>query len=377
MINAPSIEVKFLTDYQLTFTAHSELNPLSDISYLNTDNTFKGKKGFHLCGGSVDSETGEITGCLLDGTYTFYNSSTNAYKGFLGNSLSNNDYGFNTPQTLTFRARNDGTYIKSILIFFDGVAGEYATELYFSDALDDYDRVVDTRYTSAFKIKNNKNLFMYSFGQDSKIRQITLHISKWSKKNALVKIVKIKTGYTGEYDYRTIKSLKWDDNKFNDETELKFGISSNNANFEIFDNDGIVHDLYAKNLIFQNVTVRIYIDGVQQGEFYIDQKHNERGSEEWTFDCIDFFERIKDDIVPTMQITDNCTLETIIQWCMGGKGVVVEYSPEALSACRSFTIPKAYITSQQTIYQVLLKVCQCGLLRMYMSLGKLRVTRGI
>lgn len=376
MINAPKVEIKYLIDYDLTFRDLSEQNAQADTDLLNSDSGFKGKKGFHLCGGSVDPDTGEVSGCLLDGTYTFYANGSSSYMGFLGNCLSDNNYEFETPQTITIQAQNQGTFIKSILIYFDGVAGEYATELYFTDAIKN-DDTTDSRYTSAYKIKNSKNLFMYSFGQDSDIKKITLHISKWSKKNALAKITKIKTGYTGEYDYKTIKSLKWDVNKFNDETELKFGISSNTATIEIFDNDDIVYDLYAKDLIFQNVTVCIYIDGIPQGEFYIDQKHNEKGSNEWTFDCIDFFERIKDDIVPTMQITEDCTLEYIIQWCMGGKGVVVEYSDDALDTCQTFTIPKAYITSQQTLYEVLLKVCQCGLLRMYMSLGKLRITRGV
>lgn len=376
MINAPKIEIKYLLDYTLSFTSYSEQNAQANLSNLNSDRKFKGKKGLHLCGGSVDDDTGEVSGCPLDGTYTFYASGSQSYDGYLGNCLSNNNYEFLTPQTLTFTATNAGTYIKSILIYFDGVAGEYATELYFTNAIKE-NGTTDSRYTSAFRIKNSKNLFMYSFGENSDIKTITLNIAKWSKKNALVKIIKIKTGYTGLYDYGSIKSLKWDDNKFSDESELKFGVSSNTASFEIYDTDGVIYDLYAKNLIFQNVTAKIYIDGIFQGEFYIDQKDNQKGDETWAFDCIDFFERIKDDIVPMMQITNNCSLQEIISWCVGGKGISVEYTSEALTACQSFIVPKAFIKSQQTLYEVLLKVCQCGLLRMYVSLGKLKITRGV
>lgn len=378
MENAPLVNIEYLINYELQFTGYSEQNHQSNTTDLNLDRTFKGKKGLHLCGGSVNAETGEVSGCLLDGTFTFYKSNNSSYNGYLGNCLSNDNYGFSTAQYIDISVKNDGSYIKSILVYFDSVANEFPTEVYFSNAVND-DGTTVSKYSSLYRIKNNKTLFMYSFGEDSEIVSIRLNISKWNKKNALVKIVKIKTGYTGVYDYRTIKSLKWDDDKFSDETELKFGISSNKASLDIFDNDDIIDELYAKNLIFQNVEAKIHIDGIYQGSFYIDTKDNERGDDVWGFDCIDFFERMKDDIVPIMPIdaTGTCNLTKIISWCCDRKGINVEYTSEAKTACDNYYIPKAYIKSQQTLYDVLLKVCQVGLLRMYVSLGKLKITRGI
>lgn len=378
MENAPRVEIEFLVNYELTFTSYSEKHDQSDMSNLNIDTNFKGKKGLHLCGGSVDEETGEVSGCVLDGTYTFYKSTSNSYNGFMGNCLSNDNYGFSTAQYIDFSVKHEGSYIKSILIYFDTVANEFPTELYFSNAINE-DGTSVSKYSSLYKIKNNKTIFMYSFGEDSQITSIRLNISKWSKKNAFVKILKIKTGYTGIYDYASLQSLRWDNDKFSDETELTFGISSNKASVEIFDTEDIIDELYAKNLIFQNVMAKIYIDDIYQGSFYIDEKNNDRGDEVWTFDCIDFFERKKDDIVPIMQIdtSGNCNLTKIISWVCDRAGIEVEYTDEAKTACDAYKIPRAYIKSQQTIYEVLLKVCQVGLLRMYVSLGKLRITRGI
>lgn len=376
MENAPRVEIKFLVDYELLFNNYSEKHDQSDMSNLNIDTVFKGKKGLHLCGGSVDEETGEVSGCVLDGTYTFYKSTSNSYRGFMGNCLSDNNYGFSTAQYIDFSVKHDGSYIKSILIYFDTVANEFPTELYFSNAINE-DGTSVSKYSSLYKIKNNKTVFMYSFGEDSQITSIRLNISKWSKKNAFVKILKIKTGYTGIYDYTSLKSLKWDNDMFSDETELQFGISSNTASVEIFDNDDIIDELYAKNLIFQNVTMRIYIDGAYQGEFYIDTKNNERGSDVWVFECIDFFERIKDDIVPMMQIKEDLPLTQVISWVLDRKGIDYEYADGVYDLCNKYIIPRAYIKSQQTIYEVLLKVCQVGLLRIYVTNGKLRITRGI
>lgn len=376
MENAPRVEIKFLIDYELVFNSYAEKHDQSDMSNLNIDTNFKGKKGLHLCGGSVDEETGEVSGCVLDGTYTFYKSTNNSYKGYMGNCLSNNDYTFSTAQYIDFSVKHEGSFIKSILIYFDTVANEFPTELYFSNAINE-DGTSVSKYSSLYKIKNNKTVFMYSFGEDSQITSIRLNISKWSKKNAFVKILKIKTGYTGIYDYSSLKSLRWDNDMFSDETELQFGISSNTASVEIFDNDDIIDELYAKNLIFQNVTMRIYIDGTYQGEFYIDTKNNERGSDVWNFECIDFFERIKDDIVPMMQIQKNIPLTKIISWVLDRKGIDYEYADGVYDICYAYKIPQAYIKSQQTVYEVLLKVCQVGLLRIYVTNGKLRITRGI
>lgn len=378
MVNAPSVKIEFLTDYELTFTSSSQKHTQCNISNLNKDRTFKGKKGLHLCGGSVNETTGEVSGCVLDGTYTFYRSASGAYDGFLGDCLSNDDYSFSVPQFITFQAKNSGCFIKSIMIYFDGISNEFPTELYFSNAKN-ADGSTVSKYNSSYRIKNNKLTFMYSFGEDSQITEITLNISKWSKKKSFVKILKIKTGYTGLYNYSAIQSLKWDNDKFSDENELTFGISSNKATIEINDSDDIIDELYAKNLIFQNVQVQIYVDDLYQGSFYIDTKDNERGSDIWVFDCIDFFERLKDDIVPIMQIdaSGNCTLTKIISWVCDRKGIDVEYTDDAKADCDAYKIPNAFIKSQQTVYEVLLKVCQVGLLRMYVKNDKLRITRGI
>jgi len=64
MENAPKVEIKFLIDYELEVMGSSALNEQSNLANINVDRNFKGKKGLHLCGGSVDEETGEVSGCL-------------------------------------------------------------------------------------------------------------------------------------------------------------------------------------------------------------------------------------------------------------------------------------------------------------------------
>lgn len=82
MKNNPRVKINFLDNTELVFLATSELNPLANLSKLNsTSLVARGKKGFHFSGGSVNDNTNETSGCLLDGTYTFYGSTTESYDG--------------------------------------------------------------------------------------------------------------------------------------------------------------------------------------------------------------------------------------------------------------------------------------------------------
>lgn len=502
MNNAPKVDIKYLINYDLQFTNKSESSKLSSESNLNElEAKIKGKKGLHLNGGSVN-ETGEVSGTLLDGTYTFYKSTESSYNGWmsesfsssqklnqfdvgypfinpskyqsktaveleqiltltnnsLGNSVSyyctsdsgnfkaGNVYRFNLitntekqyneeltvdsttvgtyliktgaldafgkevynevelpeeydplkkyykvqfvthyhyvadlkeqAQFVDISTKNNDTYIKSILIYFDPVAAEYATKLSFSNAIND-DGSANNKFNSNTKIRNNKMIFMYNFGENSTLKSVRVNFEEWSKANAPLKILKIVTGYTGHYDYTTLLNLQYENNKFSTPDELSFGVSSQEATIKFIDKEGIVYELYAQNLIWQNIQAKIYIDNVWQGSFYLDSKFSERGDNSWVFDCVDKLEVIKNDVVETMQIRDNLPLKDIISHTLKYSGLEIEYSDDALRVCSETIIPKAYILSQQKIYDVLLKCCQIGLLRIYVYRDKIRIVRGI
>ena len=86
MKNEPRIEIQYLVDYELEFipdlkNSLGEDNLLSNPQNLNDDIAVNGFKGFHLSGGS-NGVGGEDVGCLLDGSYRFYDPLTK-YNGLL------------------------------------------------------------------------------------------------------------------------------------------------------------------------------------------------------------------------------------------------------------------------------------------------------
>jgi hypothetical protein len=391
--NAPQVKIQYLVNYDLEISGQdgvfgldtSVLSPLSDLSNINNqDAKLRGKKGFILSGGSVDEATGEVGGVLLDGTYTFFSDSEKSYKGIMGYELSNNNYEFDNPQYITIKAKNENTYIRSLLIYFDPEttftdskgnkdAKEYATKISFSNAKK-YDPSVtenngivdDLTYDGTTIIENDRMVFLHNFGENSTLTQVQINILGWSKKQSLMKILKIVTGYTGVYDKTNLMRFDFTINKTNDSQQLRFGVSSNNCTVDVLDNDLMIDTLYKKDLIYKNIQVQIAVDGVMQGIFYINEKNSEKGSNEWVFDCVDRLESLKDVKRPMMAIGER-TIYKIMNDVLSGIVSNVVWEKSAKKYCSDVTIPKSYFKTGQTLYDLMLKCCQVGLLRVYID----------
>ena len=401
MNNAPEVRIQYLVNYDLAISGEegvsglisSDLNALSDLTNINNqDAQLSGKKGFHLSGGSVDDATGEVSGVLLDGTYTLYDDTQSAYKGIMGDALSNNNYEFETPQYITIRAKNENTYIRSLLIYFDTEATfinangeqatEFATEITFSNAkkydiANDAYNVDAPEYNSTKPIANSSSVFLHNFGEESTLTQVQININKWNKKNALMKILKIVTGYTGIYDKTSLMKFDMNVDKTNDTEQLRFGVSSNNCSVDVLDNNRMINTLYKKDLIYKNIQVQVSVDGITQGIFYINQKNSEKGSNEWVFDCVDRLELLKNIKRPMLPIASR-SIYTVMNNVLTGVVSNVVWELEAKQYCQEKVIPESYFKADQTLYELLLKCCQVGLLRVYIDSNDVcKITSGV
>lgn len=376
MKNNPRVKINFLDNTELVFLSTSELNPLANLSKLNsTSLVARGKKGFHFSGGSVNDNTNETSGCLLDGTYTFYGSATESYDGFMGNELSGDDYSFATSQYLTIGAAEDGSAIQTLVIKFDGVSGEYATQMSFSNAIN-LDGTINTSITPTTKISNDGLVFVHNFGNVA-LKQVTLNIEKWSKKNALAKISRITTGYAGDYGVNSIKKIDFSINKVNDEAQLRFGVSTNSCVIDIIDHDGMIKVLYDKDLIGENLELTISVDGVQQGVFYISDKNSEKGSLVWTFDCVDKLQLLRDVQRPMMPMASR-SVARIVGYVLSGIGITYSWEKSAMTFCSTKSVGRSYFDGEQTLYNLLLKCCQAGALRIYIDRNNIcKITSGV
>lgn len=389
--NMPRIEIKYLVDIELLVnltnsTLNHPIGHLSDIindsySHDNISYEKEGKKGFYLSGGSVDNN-GEVSGCIMDGTYTLFDSK--GYAGAVGNSFSKDDYTFDTEQSISISAKNSDTYIKHLVIYFDPKANEYATQLSFSS-------------DSATTInKNSRLVYFKNFGEDSNLTSVKCSFTKWSKKNSLAKVLKIKTGFTGIYDYKTIKKFELSDEKVSNENEISFGVSSQYCDLTILDETGDVTTLFGADLLLENITAFFYIvntetataeDGTihefehreKIGELIIDKKKNIEGSIKWTYNLIDRLEQLRSVICPALDVQTR-TLYQIVNQITSETGIanIVSWSTEAEEYCKNVTINNSFIKPNQYMFDVLGKCCEVGLLKMFINPdGQLRIERGL
>lgn len=382
MNNEPKVEIEYLVNYDLEFSGNSALNEKSDASSLNDiDARLVGKKGLHLCGGGVDA-SGEVYGCVLDGTYTFYESAKKSYKGIMGDCLSGEDYGFAEPQYIDIGTKYDNTYIKSLVVYFDGVAKEYATQISFSNGVN-ADGTANPLYNGATKIKNNRLVFMYNFGENSTLKSVRMNIERWSKKVALVKVLKIVTGYTGIYTPATLNSLSYSDNKFADEEQLRFGVSLQSADLQVIDKNGEIKVLYDNGLFYKNIKVNIYIDDILDGTYRMDVKKGTTQSL-WDFDLKDALSfRLEDKLtVINVSVGENGlpiarSLNWFIRYAVGTSFNII-YDEGLEAELDQIMIPIPFVKPGQTRYDLLLKCCQVGLLRMYSDkYENLIISRGL
>lgn len=382
MNNEPKVEIEYLVNYDLEFSGSSALNEKADASSLNDiDARLAGKKGLHLCGGGVDA-SGEVYGCVLDGTYTFYESANKSYKGIMGDCLSGEDYGFAEPQYIDIGTKYDNTYIKSLVVYFDGVAKEYATQISFSNGVN-ADGTANPLYNGATKIKNNRLVFMYNFGENSTLKSVRMNIERWSKKVALAKVLKIVTGYTGIYTPATLNSLSYSDNKFADEEQLRFGVSLQSADLQVIDKNGEIKVMYDNGLFYKNIKVNIYIDDILDGTYRMDVKKGTTQSL-WDFELKDALSFKLNTILSVANISigsDGKPIPKSLNWFIRyavGSSINIVYDDGLEAELEQFIIPMAFVKAGQTRYDLLLKCCQVGLLRMYSDkYENLIISRGL
>lgn len=380
MKNEPQVEIEYLVDYELEITPNlknslEESNLFSNPLNLNDDKKVNGFKGFHLSGGDGVDSNGTDIGCHLDGSYQFYDP-IKLYNGLLGNELSTESGGayiFTIPQTLTIATKYANTYLKSLIIYFDKACDEYATKLKFNNAVET-DKI----------FVNNSLTFMRSFGEDSTLTTTECEISEWSKLNSLVKISKIKTGFTGIYTPMQLKELFYTNDKFSDENELRFGVSLQTANISIYDKDGMITALYNANLFFKNINVVIKVDGIIESQFVLDVKNSNNTISYWEFDCKDILSYKLDEIIPTLGVQVDGSgnpvsksLKYILDYVLTGISSEVIYDEDLETELESIMIPVVFIQANQKRYDVLLKIAQVGLLRIFTKNSIIYISRGL
>lgn len=383
-LNSPKIVIRYVVGAEISMSQTSifDNNDFSRAGSI-TKNTFDmggeeiqkyGKKGFFLSGGAVDPVTREESGCIMNGSYKFFDD-VEKYPGIVGRVLSGDNYKFSSPQYVRVTTVNTGDVITALSIHFDNVAGEYATEIIFSNEPN--------------KIyKNQKYVFAKTFKSEDNITSVDITFNKWSKKNSVAKLLKVTTTIIGEYDYSTIKSMDFSNEKISNEEEVSFGVTSQFCDISLIDRTGEIQALHDAHLLEGDILAKIYLvnsfeDGTQEetniGTFYLSTYENEKGSNVWDYSMIDQLEKLKNIVVDPLEVGSR-TIKQITDFILQKLGLSgsTSWSADAASYCSSITVPNSWIEPNQYAFDVLCKCCEVGLLRIFIDqVGGVRVERGL
>ena len=169
-----------------------------------------------------------------------------------------------------------------------------------------------------------------------------------------------------------IRDLFYSNDKFSDQEELRFGVSLQTANIKLYDKDGAIMTLYEARLFFKNVRVLIYIDNVVEADLLLDTKSSNNTINYWEFDCKDILSYRLEEKLPIMGVQVDSggvpipkSLKYMIDYTLAGVSNPKIYDIGLEEELEGIMIPIAFIRPNQTRYDILLKIAQVGLLRIY------------
>ncbi len=343
MSKLPSLEIEYLPETEITASS----TVTGDLGKLDTiQEKVPGKKGFFLSGG--EKTISEESGCILDGTYKLFDE-IEKYPAWLGNVLSDTFYQFSTPQKITITAKV-GTYINSLLIYFDNVASEYATEIVLTDNVSLNETIINNSYT-----------FIKVFENQDTYSSIDIIFTKWSKKNSLAKVLRIKCGFSQIYNITDFRELVFSNQLRADINVPEFGIISQFGNVKIFDKDFTIKQLVENGLIVQDILIYIYFNGQMVGKYRNSKLDNTDTSNLWKFEFSDTLTDFQEQWFTGIGVSER-NLYQIVNIIL--PNIVWENNADIIA--QSINIPKSYLVASSR-WQALHKCCQVGLMQIYMN----------
>lgn len=319
-----------------------EANALSKQELNNFNN--KGFKGFVFSGGSKTNNSG----CFFDGSFKFF-SAKKGYSGFLGTCLSNADGTFSIEQYINL---NNIAQSASgmVIVQFDRVAGEYATEYTVggnTQANDSYTLIIPAANFNG----NPKIVF-----------------NKWSRANSLLKIVSITYDLQKDYGRRQLRGLKYTNYAQSGSELTTFGVVSQSGSCTVVD-DGLIKQLNELDLLKTGLDVLVLENGIQTQEFVLEDFDQDLYNKTWTFTLADGITEWENENFAGLDYAER-TLKAILDLLIPG---AVYRDCDDIAQLR---IPNSYLQNSSK-WQAVNKCCALGLLRVYRRNGITYVRRFI
>lgn len=307
-----------------------------------------------------------VKACTLDGNSTMDGSfqmvDDSCVIGWWGGELSNKDGSFTNPPSLEVFFINRP--IASWMIIGDSKLNQYPVDFKIEYKLND--EVIETE-----EITGNKQVQLKVYTMNSDITSIKITITKWSKGNAVVKLLKFFDMLSETYEGSDLQSFEV--NEEMGSIDANYNLSSDTMTVSIYNKERKFNVGYLKNLLILDRKVKPYIgiekDGVVEymslGTFYSDEWKVDQDGQWVKCTAVDRLIRLQNKIYVGFPLTFNVTLYQIAYDILNKSGFkdnefIISESLQDTTIANAF-MPK------QSVWDALQEIAYTGLCKVFID----------
>lgn len=307
-----------------------------------------------------------VKSCTLDGNSvmdgTFQMMDDSCIVGWWSGELSNKDGTFTNPPSLEvfFIDRP----IASWMIIGDSKLGQYPVDFILEYKLND--EVVETK-----EITGNDQMQLKVYTSQSDITSIKITITKWSKPNAVVKILKFFDMLAETYEGSDLQSFEV--NEEMGSIDASYNLSSDTMSVSIYNKERKFNVGYLKNLLILDRKVKPYIgiekDGTIEytslGTFYSDEWKVDQDGQWVKCTAVDRLIRLQNKLYVGYPLSTKVTLYDIAYDILTKSGFK-EKEFIITESLKDTTIQTAFMP-KQTVWDALQEIAYTGLCKVFID----------
>ena len=297
---------------------------------------------------------------IMDGSFQIMDDS--CITGWWSGELSKKDGTFDTPPSLEvfFIDRP----IASWMIIGDSKLGQYPVDFTLEYKLND--EVVETK-----EITGNKEMQLKVYATQSDITSIKITITKWSKGNAVVKLLKFFDMLAETYEGSDLQSFEV--NEEMGSLDANYNLSSDTMTVSIYNKERKFNVGYLKNLLILDRKVKPYIgiekDGTIEytslGTFYSDEWKVDQDGQWVKCTAVDRLIRLQNKIYVGYQLAYKVTLYDIAYDILTKSGFK-DKEFIISESLKDTTIPSAFMP-KQSVWDALQEIAYTGLCKVFID----------
>lgn len=337
-----------------SFDPGGDISNVSNSSEIFNDTEYVGYKGFHLA-----EELGKYPS-TCNGEYLYYPDE--GYKGYCSSKLSDTDCYIGIDFNLQL-----SNCPETIAIYFDSISNTYARTV----------QVLNSENSNSIIVNNRSSVCLIDITALNIKKSDTIIYIKFqylNRPNTNLKITKMAFEYIRTYTDDIIKDFKCSEQLLDTTFRINPGVLQQYAEISFKDKYGEFKDLAKRELLNDNLFVKIYINDTLVGTYMTESWDIKANNTNVSLNCTDPC-RLLDYINVTRVPVASRTVDDLLNMAFSYTEYTFEYlDSDVEELCKKITNGTSWIYPS-SLTDFLKKVCLLGMIRIYWYKDKFMVAR--